>query len=192
MQVASSGGVSIGNTTDPGATNLSVTGTGKFGTTVGVGATTPSASGAGITFPATQSASTDANTLDDYEEGTWTPTIIGTVTAGTGTYTAQTASYTKIGNLVTVQIYMAWTAHTGSGSMRISGLPFTSTATRYNSATFGLVDNITLPALTVLQGFLAPSSAVIELYATAVGGGAVAVVTLDTAGGIMCGLSYMV
>jgi hypothetical protein len=39
-------------------------------TTVGVGGATPAASGAGITFPATQSASTDANTLDDYEEGT--------------------------------------------------------------------------------------------------------------------------
>ena len=41
--------------------------------TIGVGGTTPSASGAGISFPATQSTSTDANTLDDYEEGTWTP-----------------------------------------------------------------------------------------------------------------------
>ena len=47
----------------------------KVVTTIGVGNATPSASGAGITFPATQSASTDANTLDDYEEGTWTPTI---------------------------------------------------------------------------------------------------------------------
>ena len=39
-------------------------------TTIGVGAATPSASGAGITFPATQSASSDANTLDDYDEYT--------------------------------------------------------------------------------------------------------------------------
>jgi hypothetical protein len=44
----------------------------KFPTTIGVGDATPSASGSGITFPATQSASTNANTLDDYEEGTWT------------------------------------------------------------------------------------------------------------------------
>ena len=68
-----------GAVTTVSATGLSVTGlisattTGKVGTTLGVGAATPSASGAGITFPATQSASTDANTLDDYEEGTWTP-----------------------------------------------------------------------------------------------------------------------
>jgi hypothetical protein len=42
----------------------------KFPTTIGVGGATPSASGSGISFPATQSASSDANTLDDYEEGT--------------------------------------------------------------------------------------------------------------------------
>jgi hypothetical protein len=41
--------------------------------TISVGNATPSTSGAGITFPATQSASSDANTLDDYEEGTFTP-----------------------------------------------------------------------------------------------------------------------
>jgi hypothetical protein len=47
---------------------------------MGVGGATPSASGAGITFPADQSilgASTNANTLDDYEEGTWTGTLTG-------------------------------------------------------------------------------------------------------------------
>jgi len=38
----------------------------SFGTTIGVGGATASASGAGISFPATQSASSDANTLDDY------------------------------------------------------------------------------------------------------------------------------
>jgi hypothetical protein len=39
---------------------------------IGIGGATPTASGTGITFPATASASTNANTLDDYEEGTWT------------------------------------------------------------------------------------------------------------------------
>jgi hypothetical protein len=40
---------------------------------IGLGGATPTTSGTGITFPATASASTNANTLDDYEEGTWTP-----------------------------------------------------------------------------------------------------------------------
>ena len=72
--------------------------------TIGVGNATPSASGAGITFPATQSASTDANTLDDYEEGTWTVTL---TPATSGSITMNTsfdlAAYTKIGNTVFVQ-----------------------------------------------------------------------------------------
>lgn len=93
-------------------------------TTIGVGNATAAASGAGISFPATQSASTDANTLDDYEEGTFTPTVIGTTTAGTGTYTLQVGKYTKIGNAVQFMIVLAWTAHTGTGSLNVTGLPF--------------------------------------------------------------------
>jgi hypothetical protein len=104
---------------------LSSTGTGQVGTTLGVGAATPSASGAGITFPATQSASTDANTLDDYEEGTWT----GTVTASIGSITSYTASYTytKIGNLVNIRGSISVTNNgTGSGHLRVAGIPFSS------------------------------------------------------------------
>lgn len=71
--------------------------------TIGVGNATPSASGAGITFPATQSPSTDPNTLDDYEEGTWTPTVTNsagvTLTAGVD-YSVLTAQYTKVGRFV--------------------------------------------------------------------------------------------
>jgi hypothetical protein len=119
------------------ATGFAFTEQGRFTTnglmvtnTVGVGGTTPSASGAGITFPATQSASTDANTLDDYEEGTWTPTIQGGTTAGTYTYEAARTGgkYTKVGNVVTVwasfRIGIITTA--GTGALKIGGLPFSS------------------------------------------------------------------
>jgi len=62
-----------------------------------------SANGIGITFPATQSASSDANTLDDYEEGTYTATLTcgtsGTITLST---TIDTLSYIKIGKQVTL------------------------------------------------------------------------------------------
>jgi trimeric autotransporter adhesin len=109
------------------ASALSVSGTGKFGATVGVGGTTPSASGAGITFPATQSASTDVNTLDDYEEGTWTPNIA----PNSGAITSYTSSgaYTKIGRLVTLNFTFTITnAGTGIGYIILSNLPFTTTA----------------------------------------------------------------
>ena len=76
------------------------TGTGKFATTIGVGNATPSASGSGITFPASQSASSDANTLDDYEEGTWTPTQGAGLTV-VGTF-GSSGRYTKVGRIVTL------------------------------------------------------------------------------------------
>jgi hypothetical protein len=54
--------------------------------------------GGKIKFPATQVASSDANTLDDYEEGTYTPTVV--VSSGTPTYDYQEGYYTKIGRQV--------------------------------------------------------------------------------------------
>jgi hypothetical protein len=95
---------------------------------LGLGTETPS-SGMGIKFPVTQSASTDANTLDDYEEGTWTPTAYGASTAGTTTYTTQEGSYVKVGKEVTVALSLNVSNATGTGSMRIGGLPFTAGAT---------------------------------------------------------------
>ena len=96
-------------------------------TTIGVGGATPSTSGAGITFPATQSASTDANTLDDYEEGTWTPVLtFGGGTTGI-TYSFQTGIYTKIGNLVFIRCTIVLSSKGSStGNATITGLPFTS------------------------------------------------------------------
>jgi hypothetical protein len=83
------------------------------------------ATGTGIAFPATQSASTDANTLDDYEEGTWSPTFSGTTIAGTGTFTINSASYTKIGRYVYCQIFISFTStHTGTGGLKVGGFPF--------------------------------------------------------------------
>jgi len=57
-------------------------------------------SGTGISFPATQSASSDANTLDDYEEGTWTPTFSSYGSCSSAT--VNKASYIKIGSQVTL------------------------------------------------------------------------------------------
>ena len=111
-------------------------------TTISVGNATPSASGAGITFPATQSASSDANTLDDYEEGTWTPTVtFGGASVGITYNTTFTgATYTKIGNRVCISGFLLLTNKGSStGSARIANLPFTSESgnTKYLGATVG-------------------------------------------------------
>ena len=77
--------------------------------------------GGQITFPATQVPSADANTLDDYEEGTWTPSV-----GGNATYSGQEGRYTKIGNLVYIQGQInISTLGTGSNST-LFGLPFTA------------------------------------------------------------------
>ena len=81
-----------------------------------------------VAFPATQSASADANTLDDYEEGSWTPTV--SATAGSITsYTVTQARYTKIGRLVIVHVYFDVGNH-GSASGKVTcTLPFTTAST---------------------------------------------------------------
>jgi hypothetical protein len=69
-----------------------------------------------------------ANALDDYEEGTWTPTITASGSNPTVTYAAGNTGgiYTKVGNLVTCSFETRWTALSGgSGNVSISGLPFT-------------------------------------------------------------------
>jgi hypothetical protein len=82
----------------------------------------------GITFPASQNASSDPNTLDDYEEGTWTPTI--SIEGGSGALSATSiydARYTKIGRLVHVTCDVAWSnyyANGGTGAVLFTGLPF--------------------------------------------------------------------
>jgi hypothetical protein len=87
---------------------------------LGIGAAVPS-SGQGITFPAAQDASSNANTLDDYEEGTWTPASGG----GTGT----TAYYTKIGRMVYVYGDVTFTG-VSSPTQSITGLPFNPSLTQ--------------------------------------------------------------
>lgn len=87
----------------------------------------PVLSGGGIKFPATQVASADANTLDDYEEGTWTPALQFGGAATGMTYSLQQARYTKIGRLVHVQLRISLSAKGSStGTAKISGLPFAS------------------------------------------------------------------
>jgi hypothetical protein len=96
----------------------------SFATGIGIGAT--AAGAGGVAFPSTAVAVSDPNTLDDYEENTWTPVLKG---ATTTTYNLQVGRYTKIGR--TVFIYCdLWINSLGDGSTTlITGLPFTTNAT---------------------------------------------------------------
>ena len=75
-----------------------------------------------IKFPATQVASSDVNTLDDYEEGAWSPTISGFTFVGANN---STYHYVKIGKLVTVNILLTAATSVAIASGAVVSLPFT-------------------------------------------------------------------
>ena len=77
-----------------------------------------------------------ANYLDDYEEGTWTPTAVQGVTG----FTISSAGYTKVGRLVTVNFYLNSFTGGDGNRLEIGGLPFTSKASTYYTAIFEVND----------------------------------------------------
>ena len=163
---------------------------------VGIGVTPAGTGGclqikSGITFPATQVASSDANTLDDYEEGTFTPTIVGTTTAGTGTYATQQGRYTKIGNQVSVHIFLDWSAHTGTGNLKLAGLPFQS-SNNFHACSIGFWNNIAVTAANVPMAYVINQETNVALLQMPSGGGAMVAIPMDTAGSFVLSATYTV
>jgi len=110
-----------------------------------------------IKFPGTQGASSDANSLDDYEEGTWQPAFVcgtsGSITADAG---ASLGTYTKIGNMVFLSSHIEVSAVSSPvGTLRISGMPFAvndDTAGEDSGVAAGTIDAAGLASsLNVLQ-----------------------------------------
>jgi len=90
-----------------------------------------------LKFPASEIISTDANTMDDWQEGTFTPQLSDTSSAVSEgqSYSAQVGTYTKIGNRVLYQGYMdVDDIGSLSGGAFIVGLPFTSQNSSNNGA----------------------------------------------------------
>jgi len=149
-----------------------------------------------IQFPATQAASSDANTLDDYEEGTFTPVIQGSSTAGTQTYSVQSGRYTKIGRLVFYEVMIRMTAKDGStaGNISVGGLPFTSNnSTPRGNVAVGMYANIDINVAGgyySIIGEIVGNTSQIDLYftgdnvaAAAVGAAQIAATTEISVGG---------
>jgi hypothetical protein len=96
---------------------------------VGIGTNTFNTNGGvlqvsnGISFPATQSACSDANTLDDYEEGTWTPTVSSGYTSIS--YNNQHGWYVKVGLLAVISCRVQFSGTANASNIIIAGLPFT-------------------------------------------------------------------
>jgi hypothetical protein len=149
---------------------------------------TAGATGIGVAFPTTQSASSDANTLDDYVEATFSPTIVGSTTAGTATYSTQLGRYTKIGRLVTFSLRVVYTGGTGTGNLRVGGLPTAGFGSNFSI----YAENIALTASYYPVASISASSAQIGVDQLPTGGGAAASVPYDAAGDIQISGSYIV
>lgn len=81
----------------------------------------------GIAFPTVHIPISNPNTLDDYQEGTWTPVLGGYATQGSFVPLASTGFYIKIGRQVTVWIYARGTVSGASADyLTVNGLPFTN------------------------------------------------------------------
>lgn len=83
-----------------------------------------------VVFPATQVPSANANTLDDYEKGTWTPVITFTTPGDLSvTHSTQIGNYVKIGDAIDISCEIqtsVFTHTTASGELVVNGVPFTS------------------------------------------------------------------
>lgn len=110
--------------------NLHVTGTSALdGAITSAAKLTVSAGGAAITGgTVTDSVKVGAagTVISQITEGVFTPTVAGSTTAGVGTYSAQTGTYTRIGQFVFFNLRVDWTAHTGTGNLQLKGLPVAS------------------------------------------------------------------
>jgi hypothetical protein len=84
--------------------------------------------------------------LSSYVEGTFTPTVVGTTTAGTATYTTQQGRYTKIGRLVFYELSLSWNTGTGAGDLQIAGFPEFSGSIAPNTTSAIYVTNATATA----------------------------------------------
>jgi hypothetical protein len=122
------------------------------------------ADGKGINFAAMTSpadaAGMTAEILDDYEEGTWTPTFAGDggTVGGSTTVQRHTATYTKIGRQVTASCYISWTDQGDySGVVSITGLPFTCLSTLH-AVNIAYMEKIDFTTSRQLLGYVGSTS----------------------------------
>lgn len=140
--------------------------------------------GRGIDFSADPNApGATSELLNDYEIGTWTPTVEGSTSAGTGTYSGQLGRYTKIGNIVHFSAWINVSGHTGTGDMRITGLPFAAanlTAIRA-AVPAGYFAGLTIPANSVPTGYVVNNASYIQMASMATAGSGSVNLAMDAA-----------
>jgi hypothetical protein len=144
-----------------------------------------------------QSVITALTKKPDYEEGLFSPTLVGLTTAGLGTYSTRIGSYSKIGKRIFFNLFLEWTEHTGTGVARINGLPYLC-ASNNNSAVAIWHRNYTLSPNYTIQAYLGTftvggiTQTQILLQQIATGGGETNLnLNLDAIAGVMISGSYL-
>lgn len=141
----------------------------------------------GIEFANGTSASQTA--LDYYRRDSFTPTVIGGTSAGVGTYTLQSGSYTRIGNRVHFECQIIWTGHTGTGNLILSGLPFTIKNQAHNFPITVASENLTYTGQ--LVGIALANTNRVGIYGNA-SASAISAISMDTAATLYVSGSYPV
>ena len=147
-------------------------------------------SGQGIDFSATAGTGT-SELFSDYEEGTFVPTVYGGTTAGTTGYVSQIGLYTKTGRTVHVAIFLDWNSQSGTGSLNIGGLPFTSKQTFFQTAGSVTSSNLTFTAGASLACAIQPNATHMNIAESTNGAGQV-YVSVDGAATVFVSASYIV
>lgn len=137
-----------------------------------------------IVFPATQVPSANANTLDDYEEGTWTPTLTFATPGDLSVvYSARVGAYTKVGNRIFFDVFVAsstFTHTTASGNLMITGIPFTVAAIVAGEIGW---QGITKAGFTDVSYQLSAATTIMEFRASASGSTRAAIAVADVPSG---------
>jgi hypothetical protein len=152
-----------------------------------------------LTFPATQNASTNANTLDDYEVGTFLPLLWDNDESDKGqAYSMQVGRYQKVGRVVTIQLSLTVSdlgTLTAGNNAKIGGLPYPSSAAsnNYGSMFCGYGDGLNMSSAgDNLGGFVDINSSLISLRQWTATGGvlAFAISNYSVNGFVMIGATY--
>lgn len=119
--------------------------------------------------------------------GTFTPTVVGSTTAGTATYSQQSGSWMRLGNFVFVTMTCVWSGGTGTGTLRLSGLPFN--ASQFAGIT-AYYDGIPPGSGLVLFGYTLSGDNKIQIATYSQTTGASSALTYDAAGDFRASFVY--
>jgi hypothetical protein len=147
----------------------------------------------GVNFTAnTPAAGVTSQLLNWYEQGTFTPVVQGSTTAGTASYSVQIGQYTRIGNRVLFNLRIVYTGGTGTGNLRVGGLPFTSNSAMAGAAVNIIAENIAATANNVFVSVVAVNATYVGIDQLPTGGGGATAVPYDGAGDITVAGQYFV